>query len=145
MPRPIPDYIPGEIVDLLSRKGWENIREMARNTGLPQSTLYGVFYNNRNHRNIALWCAWAKALDKSLETLVYLYENDLDGLQGLIDKRFDDSLSEFARTSRTSYDTARRLYKGTASSAICHTYIDIASALGISALDLGDLLIPTLN
>lgn len=145
MPRPIPDYVPAEIVDLMAKHGWSNFVAMSKETDIPKSTLYSMFLKPKFHHLFLNWHRWSEALEMKIETLVYLYENDLKTLRSRIDAKFNASIPEFARKSGCHYDTTRKLYRGQVSTEVVHRYMNVASTFGIETSELGKILVPAIH
>lgn len=131
MPKPTPDYIPGEIRDQIAALGYSGVTEYSEHIGLNRVRLLSVFAGPSS--TLRLYKALADALGVSMDQLKSLIlTGQLAEAIAALAKRRGVSLNQLSMQIGASHTfLARRLKSGCNPNGL-QSYIEVAEALGWS-------------
>ena len=141
MPRPIPLYIPGNVVDILQARRW-TMRDLAKKCDVKYSTLLDVF-KTVNHRSLWVFINFCNQVNVDVETMADALELDAADRRDTIKSYIYDSFSsiqEIHRDGTTTDGYIEQLFRGDTGGKIVHTYRPIARALGMTLNQLAFML-----
>lgn len=138
MPKPTPDYIPGEIRDQIAALGYSGVGEYSEHIGLNRVRLLSVFAGPSS--TLRLYKALADSLSVSMDELKSLIlSGELEAEVTALAKQQGISLNQLSMRLGASHTfLARRLRAGRNPNGL-QSYIEVADALGWSLQKLTEM------
>lgn len=131
MPRPTPDYIPGELRDHIASLGYSGVTEYTEHIGLNRARLLKLFSGNQARlRPYFNFCQFAQI---SLDEMASLMETGkISTLILRLSEKHNCSINHLEKISNVGQGFLRLRMRGDGNMNGLQSYIEVAKALGWS-------------